>query len=110
MTGERIPSAFCLAADIVSLQGPSSADAPDENEADAREIYAAVKPSGDEPELTGNPPELKAKLHSYQRRSAAWMVHRETIPQVRPQLSALMYLEGLLLGSLACHAFEQRTT
>ena len=48
------------------------------------EIYAAVKPSGDEPELSGSPPELKAKLHHYQRRSAAWMVHRETISQVRP--------------------------
>ena len=46
------------------------------------EIYAAVKPSGDEPELADDPPELKAKLHRYQRRSAAWMVHRETICQV----------------------------
>ena len=54
----------------------------DENEADAMEIYAAVKPSGDEPELTGELPELSARLHSYQRRSAAWMVRRELAPQV----------------------------
>ena len=56
----------------------------DENEADAMEIYAAVKPSGDEPELTGELPELAARLHSYQRRSAAWMVRRELAPQVGP--------------------------
>ncbi len=66
----------------MALQDESAAAVPDENEADAMEIYAAVKPSGDEPELPGDVPELKAKLHSYQRRSAAWMVHRETIPQV----------------------------
>ena len=54
----------------------------DENEADALEIYAAVKPLGDEPELTGELPALKACLHSYQRRSAAWMVRRELAPQV----------------------------
>ena len=69
--------------DHVALQDESPAAVPDENEADAMEIYAAVKPSGEEPELSGDVPELKAKLHRYQRRSAAWMVHRETIPQVK---------------------------
>ena len=54
----------------------------DEDEADAMEIYAAVKPSDDEPELTGELPELSARLHRYQRRSAAWMVRRELAPQV----------------------------
>ena len=54
----------------------------DENEANAMEIYAAVKPRGDEPEMMGDPPELKARLHTFQRRSAAWMLHRENIPQV----------------------------
>ena len=61
----------------------SPAAVDDENEADAMEIYAAVKPSGDEPELAGDPPELKARLHHYQRRSAAWMLQRENMPQVR---------------------------
>ena len=54
----------------------------DETEANAMEIYAAVKPRGDEPEMIGDPPELKARLHRFQRRSAAWMLHRENIPQV----------------------------
>lgn len=61
----------------------SPAAVDDENEADAMEIYAAVKPSGDEPELARDPPELKARLHHYQRRSAAWMLQRENMPQVR---------------------------
>ena len=64
---------------------------PDENEADAMEIYAAVKPSGEEPELADDPPELKAKLHRYQRRSAAWMIHRETISQVCAEPSGAHY-------------------
>lgn len=55
------------------------------------EIYAAVKPSGDEPELAGDPPELKARLHRYQRRSAAWMVQRERLPQVKPHVLYVVF-------------------
>ena len=81
-------SAQPISCSAVAIQDASPELAvDDENEADAMEIYAAVKPSGDEPELTGELPELSARLHSYQRRSAAWMVRRELAPQVdSPQL------------------------
>ena len=72
-----------LSCFAVALQDASPELAvDDENEADAMEIYAAVKPSGDEPKLAGELPELSARLHTYQRRSAAWMVQRELAPQV----------------------------
>jgi hypothetical protein len=45
---------------------------------DAAELYAAVRPSGDEPELTAALPELQPTLRRYQRRAAQWMVGRET--------------------------------
>ena len=73
-------SFLCLAEAMQDASPELALD--DENEADAMEIYAAVKPSGDEPELTGELPELSARLHTYQRRSAAWMVCRELAPQV----------------------------
>ncbi|CAK0735069.1 hypothetical protein CVIRNUC_000523 [Coccomyxa viridis] len=69
----RLPDGFHGLALAMQDASPELA-VDDENEADAMEIYAAVKPSGDEPELTGELPELSARLHSYQRRSAAWMV------------------------------------
>jgi hypothetical protein len=50
----------------------------DAAEADAMEIYSAVKPSGRERALPGRLPELTSTLHAHQRRAAAWMVDRET--------------------------------
>ena len=44
---------------------------------DAAELYTAVKPSGREPELQQDLPQLNPVLRSYQRRAAAWMVARE---------------------------------
>lgn len=79
----RLPDGFHGLALAMQDASPELA-VDDENEADAMEIYAAVKPSGDEPELTGELPELSARLHSYQRRSAAWMVRRELAPQAGP--------------------------
>ena len=77
----RLPDRIsCLALAMQDASPELAVD--DENEADAMEIYAAVKPSGDEPELMGELPELSARLHRYQRRSAAWMVQRELAPQV----------------------------
>jgi len=40
-------------------------------------IYAAVRPTGREPELQGEFPNLSVQLRPYQRRAAAWMVARE---------------------------------
>ena len=59
---------------------------------DAAELYAAVKPCGNEPELTANTERLKPTLRPYQKRAAAWMVAREKALQVglfdRPEVSA----------------------
>jgi hypothetical protein len=45
----------------------------------ASEIYAAVKPTGQEPELTTELPQLRptSQLRGYQRRAAQWMINRE---------------------------------
>ncbi len=40
-------------------------------------IYSAVRPSGEEPELQGDFPNLTVQLRPYQRRAAAWVVSRE---------------------------------
>lgn len=52
-------------------------------EADAMEIYTAVKPTGKERELEANLPQLTSTLHRHQRRAAAWMVDRERGAQVK---------------------------
>lgn len=44
---------------------------------DAAELYAAVKPTGSEPELTVKIEKLIPTLRPYQKRAAAWMVARE---------------------------------
>ena len=49
---------------------------------DVAELYAAVKPHGNEPELTGDNPRLRPTLRPYQKRAAAWMVAREEACQV----------------------------
>ena len=49
---------------------------------DAAELYTAVKPSGSEPELQQDLPQLNPVLRSYQRRAAAWMVAREKAQRV----------------------------
>lgn len=45
---------------------------------DAAELYTAVKPSGSEPQLPQDNPQLRPTLRPYQRRAAAWMMARET--------------------------------
>ena len=43
----------------------------------AADIYAAVRPTGEEPELAGSFPSLTVDLRPYQRRAAGWMISRE---------------------------------
>ncbi len=50
---------------------------------DVAELYAAVKPEGNETELTGDNPKLRPTLRPYQKRAAAWMVSRENASQVQ---------------------------
>lgn len=76
----------------------------EEVEANALEIYTAVKPSGREKELQQELPELRARLHPHQRRAAAWMVDRETGQAVRsPRFKAVsaLNLRHARLWSLA---------
>ncbi|KAK9810177.1 hypothetical protein WJX72_006177 [[Myrmecia] bisecta] len=56
---------------------------------DAAELYAAVKPTGREAQLVGQPAALKPTLRPYQRRAAAWMVAREKGLQGQPEPNAL---------------------
>lgn len=55
---------------------------------DVAELYAAVKPHGNEPELMGDNPRLRPTLRPYQKRAAAWMVAREEACQVRCWVTA----------------------
>ena len=44
---------------------------------DASEIYGAVKPTGNELELSMDLPQLKPTLRGYQKRAVQWMINRE---------------------------------
>ena len=71
------------AESVKSMADPSASRSEDEDELkdegfDVAELYAAVKPSGNEPQLPQNNPKLRPTLRPYQRRAAAWMVARET--------------------------------
>ena len=60
------------------------------------DIYAAVRPTGREPQLQGSFPELTVQLRPYQRRAAAWMVSRE----VDINSLVVVNLRGYLLSLL----------
>ena len=64
---------------------PGTAGAVEGAEADAAEIYAAVKPSGREPQWRDPLPQLRPELRPYQRRAVHWMVQMEQ-QQVRQHL------------------------
>lgn len=66
---------------------------------DAAEVYAAVKPTGLEPELSTGSTQLKPTLRPYQKRAAAWMVAREQQPQVVPCRSTTLHYA---LNTKAC--------
>jgi hypothetical protein len=51
-------------------------------EREATEVYAAVRPEGDEAAWGGETPELRPTLRPYQSRALAWMVRRERAAQV----------------------------
>lgn len=63
---------------------------------DVAELYAAVKPHGNEPELTGDTSRLRPTLRPYQKRAAAWMVAREEASQVLSQSNSLCCISSLL--------------
>ena len=73
--GTRQDSAEAAPAQQVSAEEASAQEA--QHFFDAAELYTAVKPSGREPELQQDLPQLNPVLRSYQRRAAAWMVARE---------------------------------
>jgi hypothetical protein len=62
----------------------------EEVEANALEIYTAVKPSGSEKQMIRELPQLTARLLPHQRRAAAWMVDRETNEAVSPLHPSLL--------------------
>ena len=71
---------------VEGIQGPSSpslsrgssySGVQVAGELDIADVYAAVRPTGKEPQLDGDLPQLIPKLRPYQRRAAAWMVGRE---------------------------------
>lgn len=68
----------------VSRTSESDGDSGDETgDFDVAQLYAAVKPEGNEPELAGDNPKLRPTLRPYQKRAAAWMVSRENPSQVQ---------------------------
>ena len=48
---------------------------------DAAQVYAAVKPRGDEPRYSQQPPQLLPQLRPYQQRALYWMLQRERAPK-----------------------------
>eukprot|EP00983_Pelagomonas_calceolata_P007518 245078-Pelagomonas_calceolata.AAC.2 len=62
------------------MQGVAAAD-----ELDVAQVYAAVKPSGAEPLVVHDPPELRPCLRVYQRKAVAWMLQREHAPGFNSQ-------------------------
>ena len=72
---------------------------------DVAELYAAVKPEGNEPELAGDNPKLRPTLRPYQKRAAAWMVSQENASQVQsvrlhqgPYRQAITASPGILMS------------
>lgn len=58
---------------------------------EASQLYTAIKPRGDEPQFTADPPELRPLLRPYQRRAVAWMLQRERCP---PALANVEQVQG----------------
>lgn len=69
---------------------------------DAAELYAAVKPSGSEPQLPQDNAKLRPTLRPYQRRAAAWMVGREKGALVW----LCMHVLTPLFGEHSMHEFQ----
>lgn len=66
-----------IACQSVTVEAASDGKLLTDSGFGAAELYAAVKPQGNEPELPGNNARLRPTLRPYQKRAAAWMVARE---------------------------------
>ena len=86
-SGEQLNTSSTSQLDCSPARQPGSPGTTQlDNRFDAAELYAAVKPDGNEPELLEKSAKLKPTLRPYQKRAAAWMVARETGWQVYPLL------------------------